>query len=111
MGNLVLMGCVQQGERIMTYERDCEAGRKAVAALLRNIDGDMDRLPEIVRTIREAAADETGRGVGALYALARAAAAADGKSVVSGKSVSVGVAPGGRRVTKKKKSVRIDTDT
>mgnify|MGYP003610633901 CR=1 FL=1 len=55
------------------YSEECRQGREAAAELLRSIAGDGDRLPELVRAIRDAAADESGRGVGFLFVIAQTA--------------------------------------
>ncbi len=52
----------------MSYNLECQVGRDHAAQLMREV-GESGNLPKIVQALREAAKDETGYGVGFLYAL------------------------------------------
>jgi len=52
----------------MNYQQECQAGRDAAAHVLLEAK-QTDNLPRMVRAIREAAKDETGFGVGFLFAI------------------------------------------
>lgn len=54
------------------YKVECQYGRDAATQALRECKA-TGNMPKIVREVRAAAADETGYGVGFLYALAREA--------------------------------------
>jgi len=52
----------------MDYSQECQAGRDAAAHVLLEAK-QTDNMPRFVRAIREAAKDESGYGVGFLWAI------------------------------------------
>ena len=52
----------------MTYSLECQVGRDHAAQLMREVS-ESANLPKMAQAIREAAKDETGFGVGFLFAI------------------------------------------